>query len=51
TDIFDGAALVPGNEVAGPAVVETVATSVVVHPGQKLRLDAYGNFEILAQSS
>ena len=36
TPIFDGALLVPGNRLAGPAVVETTDTTVVVHPGRKL---------------
>lgn len=44
--IYDGALLEPGNRVAGPAVVETEATSVVIHPGQRLEVDAYGNFEL-----
>jgi N-methylhydantoinase A len=46
TPIFDGARLVPGNRIAGPCVVETAQTNVVVHPGRTLRVDAYGNFEI-----
>ena len=46
TAIYDGARLLPGNRVEGPAVVETEATSVVVHPGQRLGVDAYGNFEL-----
>lgn len=46
TPIFDGAALVPGNRIAGPCVVETSQTNVVVHPGRTLKVDAYGNFEI-----
>ena len=46
TPVYDGAALLPGNRLAGPAVVETVATNVVVHPGQSLAVDRYGNFEI-----
>jgi N-methylhydantoinase A len=44
--IFDGGALLPGNRVTGPAVIETEATSVVVHPGQECRVDRYGNFEL-----
>lgn len=47
TPIFDGAALVPGNRIKGPCVVETTQTNVVVHPGRTLRVDAFGNFEIL----
>jgi N-methylhydantoinase A/oxoprolinase/acetone carboxylase beta subunit len=46
TPIFDGAHLVPGNSIKGPAVVETTDTTVAVHPGCVLRVDAFGNFEI-----
>ena len=46
TPVFDGQALVPGNTLPGPAIVETRDTSVVVRPGQRLGVDAYGNFEI-----
>jgi N-methylhydantoinase A len=44
SSIYDGGALLPGNRIAGPAVIETEATSVVVHPGQECRVDRYGNF-------
>jgi N-methylhydantoinase A/oxoprolinase/acetone carboxylase beta subunit len=46
TPVYDGAALSPGNTVAGPTVVETTDTTVVVPPGQTLRVDRFGNFEI-----
>jgi N-methylhydantoinase A len=46
TPIYDGALLEPGNRVKGPAVIETTDTTVVVHPGRSLRVDAFGNFEI-----
>jgi N-methylhydantoinase A len=46
TPVFDGAKLRPGNRIAGPVVVETTDTSVVVHPGRSLAVDAFGNFEI-----
>ena len=46
TPIYDGAFLVPGNVVKGPAVIETTDTTVVVHPGRTLKVDKFGNFEI-----
>ncbi len=46
TPIYDGHRLVPGNGLEGPAIVELDTTTVVVHPGQALRMDAYGNFEL-----
>jgi len=46
TPIFDGLQLEPGNAVDGPCVVETPDTSVVVRPGQRLKVDAFGNFEV-----
>jgi N-methylhydantoinase A len=46
TPVYDGEKLVAGNTIKGPAIVETADTTVVVHPGRTLRLDALGNFEI-----
>jgi len=46
TPVFDGERLLPGNRVSGPAIVETADTTVVVHPGRRLRVDAHGNFEL-----
>jgi N-methylhydantoinase A len=46
TPVFDGEKLAIGNRIKGPAIVETADTTVVVHPGRALRLDALGNFEI-----
>jgi N-methylhydantoinase A len=46
TPILDGALLVPGNVIEGPAVIETTDTTVVVHPRRTLRVDRFGNFEI-----
>ena len=46
TDIYDGAALGPGAELEGPTVVEMDSTTVVIHPGQRGRVDEYGSFVI-----
>ena len=46
TQIYNGEALACGNTVTGPAIVETSHTTIVVHPQQKLIVDAYGNFEL-----
>lgn len=46
TPIFDGYRLKPGNALDGPCVVETATTSIVVHPGQRVSVDALGNYEI-----
>ncbi len=46
TPVFDGEILLPGNRIAGPAVIETPDTSMALRPGQTMRVDAFGNFEI-----
>jgi N-methylhydantoinase A/oxoprolinase/acetone carboxylase beta subunit len=46
TPVYDGERLAVGNTVKGPAIVETSDTTVVVHPGRTLTVDALGNFEI-----
>jgi N-methylhydantoinase A len=46
TPVFDGEKLNSGNQIKGPAIVETADTTVVVHPARTLRVDKLGNFEI-----
>jgi N-methylhydantoinase A len=46
TPVYDGDKLAVGNRLKGPAIVETSDTTVVVHPGRTLTVDALGNFEI-----
>ena len=46
TVVFDGDLLASGNKIAGPAIVETADTTVVVQPGTRLRVDELGNFEL-----
>ncbi len=44
--IYDGYRLLPGNAIEGPCVIETTTTSIVVHPGQRVEVDALRNFAI-----
>jgi N-methylhydantoinase A len=45
-DIYDAAKLEPGMVFVGPAVIEDPGTTVVVHPGQRVSIDVYGNTHI-----
>jgi N-methylhydantoinase A/oxoprolinase/acetone carboxylase beta subunit len=46
TAVYQQAALLPGNVVPGPAVVEAPYTTVVVEPGFTLEVDIHKNFVI-----
>ena len=43
TPVYWGEQLLPGNRIAGPAIIQVPDTTIVVHPGQMARLDPYGN--------
>jgi len=45
--IYDGTKLEPGMSFAGPAIVEDPGTTVVIHPGNRVEIDGYGNIHIL----
>jgi N-methylhydantoinase A len=45
-DIYDGDLLEPGMQFSGPAVVETKGSTTVIHPGNDVTVDAYGNLHI-----
>ena len=42
TSLYDADSLQPGNVVEGPAVVEAPLTTIVVPPGLRYSIDAYG---------
>jgi N-methylhydantoinase A len=44
--IYDGDKLEPGMAFTGPAVVEDAGTTVVVHPGNPVTVDDFGNIHI-----
>ncbi|MBI2364277.1 MAG: hydantoinase/oxoprolinase family protein [Deltaproteobacteria bacterium] len=46
TPIYDRAGLVPGNRLRGPAIIEQMDSTTVVHPGQEAAVDRFGNILI-----
>ena len=44
--LYDGERLRPGMAFDGPAVVEDPGTTIVIHPGNRARVDGYGNVHI-----
>lgn len=46
TPIYRAEKLRAGNVIMGPAVIEPSVTTIVVRPGQRAQLDAYGNIII-----
>jgi N-methylhydantoinase A/acetophenone carboxylase len=42
TDVFAFGSLQPGNTVTGPGIVEMDYSTIVVPPGQQLRIDQHG---------
>jgi len=46
TRVYNGSSLRTGNHLLGPCIVETTDTTIVVRPGQSLKVDAWGNFAL-----
>lgn len=46
TPVYDGEKLGSGDTVAGPAVIEELTTTIVIHPGWTARLDESGTYVI-----
>ncbi len=47
TPVFSGDQLVPGQSVAGPAIIEERFTTIVVYPGWKAAVDDAGDYELI----
>jgi N-methylhydantoinase A len=47
TPVYKGADLLPGSEVASPAIIEESFTTIVVYPGWKARVDDAGDYELV----
>jgi N-methylhydantoinase A len=43
TPIYERARLAPGQRIAGPAVIEQMDATTLLHPGDRLAVDAVGN--------
>lgn len=46
TPVYRGAALQPGCEIAGPAIIEETFTTIVVYPGWRAVMDDSGDYEL-----
>jgi N-methylhydantoinase A len=46
TPTYDRAKLIAQNRIAGPALIEEYASTTVVHPGDVVTVDAFGNLTI-----
>jgi N-methylhydantoinase A len=46
TPVYEGWDLRPGQSLVGPAVIDECTTTVLVGPGDRLHVDAAGNFVI-----
>ena len=44
--LYDGTLLEPGMRFEGPAIIEDPGMTVVVHPGNQVRMDGFGNILI-----
>ncbi len=47
--IYNGEKLLPGMAFGGPAVIEDPGTTIVVHPGNQVSIDAFGNTHIVLE--
>jgi N-methylhydantoinase A len=43
TPVYDRAALMPGDTIAGPAVIEQLDSTTLLFPGDRATVDAYLN--------
>jgi N-methylhydantoinase A len=51
TPVYDGAKVVPGHLISGPAVIEEPDTTIVVYPGQEAMADHYSTYVIELQAA
>ncbi len=44
--IYDGDRVLPGMSLTGPAIIEDAGTTIVIHPGNAVTMDAFRNLHI-----
>jgi N-methylhydantoinase A len=49
TAVFDAASLAPEQSISGPALVEALGTTVLIHPDQSLLVDSAGDLVMTIQ--
>lgn len=50
TPIYSRALLAPGDQILGPAIIEEFGSTIPIHPGFKVRIDAFGNLIVTKES-
>jgi N-methylhydantoinase A len=45
-DVYDADRLEPDMAFSGPAVIEDPGTTIVIHPGNRVTVDPFGNIHI-----
>ena len=50
TPIYWRALLAPGDQILGPAIIEEFGSTIPIHPGFKVRVDAFGNLIVTKES-
>jgi N-methylhydantoinase A len=46
TPVYTGTRMTSGQAILGPAIIEEPFTTIVVYPGQRATVDAFGNYMI-----
>jgi N-methylhydantoinase A len=50
TSIYWRASLAPGDQIAGPAIIEEFGSTIPIHPGFEVRVDAFGNLIVTKEN-
>lgn len=51
TPIYWRASLAPGDRIAGPAIIEEFGSTIPIHPGFEVRVDAFGNLIVTKENA